>query len=344
MFPPESTVASLGRRPKSALILAPETALLLYGEAGLAEIRSASELVVTIDDPSSLAARPAILAEVEVLFTGWGCPRIDGSVLAAAPQLRAVFFAGGTLRYWISDAVWERGLIVVGAYSVNAIPVAEFTLAAVLLSLKRTWHYLGQHKSTAAYPLPKVPSPGAHHSTVGLIGLGEIGRLVRERLRPFELDILAFDPYADTTVAKELGVTLASLEEVFRRSDVVSLHAPHLPSTEGMITGAHLASMRPGATFINTARGQIVREAEMAEVLRAREDLTALLDVLAEEPPAPDNPLLGLPNVFITPHIAGSLDRECLRMGELVLAEFARWVRGEPLRHQITREKAATLA
>lgn len=302
-----------------------------------------SDLIVTIDDPARLAAEPQLLADVEVLFTGWGCPRLDARILAAAPRLRAVFFAGGTIRYWVSEAVWERDLVVVSASTANAIPVAEFTLAAILLSLKRTWHYLGQHKVTGAYPLPQLTAPGAYRSTVGLIALGAVGRLVRERLRPFDLEVLAFDPHADSAMGAALGVTLVGLDELFRHSDVVSMHAPHLPTTEGMITGAHLEVMRPGATFINTARGQIVREDEMARVFRARTDLTAVLDVLAQEPPPPDHPLIGLPNIFITPHIAGSLGRECLRMGALVLDQYRKWLRGEPLDARLTRERAALL-
>ncbi len=333
----------VGKRPRSALLLEPATAALLYGPEGLEEIRGTSELVVTIDDPARLALEPQLLADVEVLFTGWGCPRLDARVLAAAPRLQAVFFAGGTIRSWVSEAVWERNLVVVSAYTVNAIPVAEFTLAAILLSLKRTWHYLGQHKVTGAYPLPQLPAPGAYRSTIGLIALGAIGRLVRERLRPFDLEVLAFDPYASPATGVALGVTLVGLDELFRRSDVVSLHAPLLAATERMITGAHFELMRPGATFINTARGLLVREDEMARVFRARPDLTAVLDVLAQEPPPPDHPLVGLPNVFVTPHIAGSLGRECLRMGELVLDQYRKWLRGESLEDRLTRERAALL-
>lgn len=332
-----------GKRPKSALLLEPATADLLYGSEGLEEIRRTSELVAIIEDPTQLRAQPQLLADVEVLFTGWGCPRLDAAILMAAPRLRAIFFAGGTIRYWVSDAVWERNLVVVTAGTANALPVAEFTLAAILLSLKRAWHYWGLHKSTGAYPLPHVAAPGAYRSTVGLIALGAISRLVRERLRPFDLQVIAYDPYADATRAAELGLTLVSLEEVFRRSDVVSLHAPHLPATAGMITGAHFAAMKPGATFINTARGQLIREDEMVGALRERADLTAVLDVLASEPPPADHPLLRLPNVFITPHIAGSRDRECLRMGELVLDQYRKWLRGEPLVAQLTRERAELL-
>jgi phosphoglycerate dehydrogenase-like enzyme len=173
---------------------------------------------------------------------------------------------------------------------------------------------------------------------VGLVSLGLIGRLVRERLRPFDLRVLAYDPYVKPDYARELDVQLLPLAEVFRRSDVVSLHTPLREETEKMITGAHFASMKPGATFINTARGAIVHETEMIEVLKQRPDLQAVLDVTYPEPPEPGSPLYTLPNVILTPHIAGSMDGECRRMGRYMVEELRRFVAGKPLRWQVTRE------
>jgi phosphoglycerate dehydrogenase-like enzyme len=144
--------------------------------------------------------------------------------------------------------------------------------------------------------------------------------------------------------ASRLGAEKCSLEAIFNRSDVVSLHTPWLKETEGMITGEHLALMKPNATFINTARGAVVREQEMIEVLQQRPDLFAILDVTYPEPPKPGSPLYTLPNVILTPHIAGSLDNECQRMGRYMVDELERYLAGEPLQWAISREKAATLA
>jgi phosphoglycerate dehydrogenase-like enzyme len=185
---------------------------------------------------------------------------------------------------------------------------------------------------------------GAYVSTVGLVSLGMVGRLVRERLRAFDLRVVAHDPYVTTEAAQVLGVDLVSLEELFASADVVSLHTPWLPETEGMIRGYHLASMKQNAALINTSRGTVGREAEMVEVLRERPDLWVVLDVTHPEPPAPDSHLYELSNVVLTPHIAGSLGRECRRMGRLVVDELRRYVEGEPLRHEITRDRAALTA
>ena len=135
-----------------------------------------------------------------------------------------------------------------------------------------------------------------------------------------------------------MNVELVSLEELFRRADVVSVHTPWLPETEGLIRGAHIASMKQGATFINTARGAVVRERELLEVLAARPDLQAVLDVAIEEPPAADSQMYTLPNVLLTPHIAGSTGAECRRMGRYMAEELVRYAAGEPLRWPVRPE------
>ena len=141
-----------------------------------------------------------------------------------------------------------------------------------------------------------------------------------------------------------MGVERVSLEELFARSDIISLHTPWLPATEGLITGELLASMKLNATLINTSRGAIVREQEMIAVLRQRPDLWAVLDVVYPEPPVPSSPLYELPNVVLTPHIAGSMQDECRRMGQYVIGELKRYLAGEPLKWGLTKERAARMA
>jgi phosphoglycerate dehydrogenase-like enzyme len=184
----------------------------------------------------------------------------------------------------------------------------------------------------------------AYGTTVGLVSLGMVGRLVRERLRPFDLRVVAYDPYVTPEESHVLGVDLMSLEDLFASSEVVSLLTPLLPETKGMILGSHLASMKHNATLSNTSRGAVVREAEMVEVLEERPDLWAVLDVTYPEPPEPNSRLYDLSNVVLTSHIAGSLGSECRRMGRLVVDELRRYVAGEPLKHEITRERAALMA
>jgi phosphoglycerate dehydrogenase-like enzyme len=144
--------------------------------------------------------------------------------------------------------------------------------------------------------------------------------------------------------AAELGVELVDLDRLFAEADVVSLHTPWLPETEGLIAGRHFERLRPGATFINTARGAVVREPEMTAVLQRRPEVYAVLDVTWPEPPAAGSPLYTLPNVFLTPHMAGSMGPECRRMGRFMADELGRYLRGDSLLGEVTREAAARLA
>jgi phosphoglycerate dehydrogenase-like enzyme len=172
-----------------------------------------------------------------------------------------------------------------------------------------------------------------------------IGRYVCERLKPFDLNVIAYDPFVSKEEAAILNVELCTLEEVFHRADVVSLHTPWLKETEGLITGEHIHSMKKWASFINTSRGAIVREPEMVEVLRQRSDLQAVLDVTFPEPPLPGSLLYSLPNVVLTPHISGaSSKKDIARMGSFAAEELRLYLNGEPLKWEITREKAQIMA
>ena len=171
-----------------------------------------------------------------------------------------------------------------------------------------------------------------------------VGRRVAQLLKPFELKVLAFDPYVGESDAAELDVTLVTPEDLFARALVVSNHLPDLPATRDMLGKTLLESMRPGATFINTGRGAQVVEAELAQVMERRPDLTALLDVTHPEPPVAGSPLFSLPNVHLSPHIAGSKGDEIKRQADYVIAEFERWEAGEPLRYRVTLEMLETMA
>jgi phosphoglycerate dehydrogenase-like enzyme len=337
---PEGVTSSF---PKALYLLDSGAFAKIYGEEERAAVAGLADVYAPLQTGDSVAKNPGVLAEAEVILSGWGAPAMDGGFLAAAPNLRVVFYGAGSIRRVATPAFWERGLRITSAYAANAVPVSEYALAAILFSLKRGWHFAFSARREKALPR-QGQVPGAYGSAVGLVSLGMVGRLVRERLRPFDLRVVAYDPFVTPEEAHVLGVDLMSLEDLFASSDVVSLHVPLLPETEGMILGSHLASMKRNATLINTSRGAVVREGEMVEVLGERPDLWAVLDVTYPEPPEPDSRLYDLPNVVLTPHIAGSLGSECRRMGRLVVEELRRYVAGESLEHEITRERAALMA
>jgi len=344
---PQSNLARLDatqRRLRGLYVLDGPSFELIYGPEEQRDIAELVDIDAPPQTPESIAGNPALLAKADVIFSGWGAPKMDEAFLRSAPNLRAVFYGAGSIRYFTTDAFWKRAVVVTSAAAANAVPVAEYTVNVIALSLKHFWRYGTRAKTGQGWGDHTRPLPGGFRRTVGLISLGMIGRLVRERLRPFDLRVIAYDPFLSPAEAAKLDVEGVSLEELFQRADVASLHTPWLKETEGMITGQHLASMKSGATFINTARGAIVREPEMIEVLRQRPDLTAVLDVTHPEPPAPDSPFFALPNVVLTPHIAGSMGTEINRLGRYMVEELQRYVAGEPLQWQITAQAATMLA
>lgn len=294
--------------------------------------------------PAGIRHAPELLHDMEILFSSWSCPALDADLLAHAPNLKMVFYGAGTIKRIVSDEFWERGIRITHAANANGVIVAQFTLGQIILSLKGMWPHAHNTKIERTFS-QRRGYPGLGHTKVGLIGLGLIGRHVYELLKPFDVDILVYDPYMDVETAEQLGVCLVDLNTLFSQCHVVSLHAPWTPNTEGMISGSHFELMLPNATFINTARGALVREQEMIAVLQQRSDIYALLDVTYPEPPAADSPLFDLPNVILTPHIAGAIEKnETRTMGEAMSEELRRYLNNEPLKWEVTQEKLRTMA
>jgi phosphoglycerate dehydrogenase-like enzyme len=286
----------------------------------------------------SAARADEVLGEADVLLAHWGCLPVDAAFLARAPRLRMVAYAAGTVKDSIAPEVFDRGILVTSGAAANAVPVAEFTLAAVLFAGKDVF---GARERLRADADPQRPWPtrrrpvGNLAKRVGLIGASHVGRTVIELLRPFRLEVLLADPYVDEGAAATLGVRLVELDELLATSDVVSIHAPALPETRHLIGAPELARMDDGATLVNTARGSLLdHDALVAELRTGR--LHAVLDVTDPEPLPDDHELLRLPNAFVTPHLAGSQGTELNRMAELVLEEIRRFGAGEPPLHPVT--------
>ena len=295
----------------------------------------------------SLLARSGEFADVRLVFTGWGTPRLDEDLLMALPSIEAVFHGAGSVRKIATDAFWERDILLTSAYRVNAVPVAQYTVAAIVFALKRAFPFCQSLRCGRPVAMPdRNAVPGVYQGTrVGVISLGAIGSLVCEMLSGYGVDILVYDPYAGANTFHDLHVKpVDTLEELFTCCDVVSLHAPWLRETEGLVTGKLLRLMPRHATFINTARGAIVNEAELFDVLRARPDLYAVLDVICDEECYHQHALTRLPNVFMTPHIAGSKGRESHRMGMTAVEECRRYLNGDPPLCSLNEKESQMLA
>lgn len=334
------------RRPATVLAMAPALTLDLFGpeqESRLARVCDVLDRtpLAAFDDPRAAA----LLPRTEVLLTSWGCPPLDTAVLARMPALRAVVHAAGTLKNHVTPALFERDVAVVSAAAANAIPVAQYALAAILWAAKGVFALRERYRATRGWRnWPReIPGIGSLGKTVGIVGASHIGRLVLEWLRPHELTLLLADPTLDDAQARALGATRVSFDDLLTASDVVSLHAPLLPETLGLLDATRLARMRDGAVLVNTARGGLVNAAALeAEVVSGR--LSAVIDTSEPEVLPAGSPLYTLPNVFLTPHIAGSLGSETRRMLDLALDEIERFARGETLRHAVRREDLARIA
>lgn len=330
---------------KGLYIMQKEFIDLVYPADVKEEIGSLVTMVSKPLTAQEVKENTAILNDVDVIFSGWGGLKFTEEILDAAPNLKAVFYAAGSIKSIVSDAFWERDIIITTANVANGMPVAEFTLSQIFFTLKGGWNFVRDLRTTKKYPSkPFHHIAGGFNSTVGLISLSTIGKEVVKMLQSFDVKVLAYDPFASEADAKAINVELCSLDDIFERSDVVSLHTPLLPETTGMITGDHFEKMKAHASFINTARGAIVKQDDMLDILTRREDITAILDVVYPEPPPQESPLFELPNVILTPHIAGSEGPECGRMGAFMRDELKRYLKGEALNYRVTKKAFDVMA
>ena len=268
------------------------------------------------------------LSETEYVFSTWGMFPFTEEMFARMPRLKAVFYAAGATDKFAGPFL-ARGIKVVSAWRANAVPVAEFTVSQIVLALKGYFRCLRETTSPEAWRKPRT-APGVFGETVALIGSGSISTLVRKLLGNYRLEVLTVDSLPEKRTV--------SIEEAFRRAFVVSNHLFNGENNQNCLKKEHFLSMRPGAVFINTGRGQQLDEPGFIEAMKARPDLTALLDVTWPEPPEKDSPLYTLPNVFLTPHIAGSINDEVRRMADFVIGDFRRLLAGEPLENEVTEE------
>jgi phosphoglycerate dehydrogenase-like enzyme len=281
-------------------------------------------------------------ATADVILGHWGCPRLDEAALAERPNVVLLAYAAGTVRDVVTPASWARGVAVTSAAAANAVPVAEYTLAAILFANKGVF----ASRERLRNPDLRIRRPrpvGNHGKRVGLVGASLVGRRVVELLRPFDLDVAVSDPFLTDEEAERLGVTAVGLDDLFATSDVVSIHAPDLPSTRHLVGAAPLALLRDGATLINTARPALVDQDALEREL-ATGRISAVLDVTDPEPLPSDHPLLGLANAFVTPHVAGAQGSELVRLADLAITEIERFAAGEPPLHPVTEADLGRIA
>ncbi len=315
----------------------------VYAPAKMDRLRAETGADGHIYTREELLEKP--LPGVTTVFSTWGMPALTEEEIATyLPNLTALYYAAGTVQVFARPFL-ARGIRVFSAWQANAVPVARFTAAQILLALKGYFRVqpLCRNDRTAAKAL-LAHYPGSYDARVGLVGCGAIGRRVATLLKDMDLTVLVYDPYLPVEEARALGVERVSLEKLFSTCQVVSNHLPDLASTKGLIRRELLLSMPPYSTFINTGRGAQLSEEDLCDMLTEDDTRTALIDVLVGEQDSVDKPLNRLPNCFITPHMAGSSGLEVRRMADYMLEALACVRAGRPCPYEVFPRMLDTMA
>ncbi len=275
--------------------------------------------------------RPLTSTELRALLPGCdgyiaGLDYIDRAALETADRLRVIARYGAGVDRIDLAAAAEKSIVVTNTPMANAVSVAELTIG-LMLSLARSIPTLANETRGGGWP--RTVGVTLEGKTIGLIGLGSIGKAVARRLRAFECTLLGYDPAADARLGSTLGIELAPLDEVIRRSDFLSLHVPLLPTTRKMVDASFLARMKPASFLINTARGEVIDDGALAEALQMGHLRGAALDVFSQEPPDRTHLLFALPQVITTPHCGAHTDGAANAMGWAALRDCLAVLRGE---------------
>lgn len=340
------STSSQTNRPTVAILLTPAMRKQIIPPsaeeklAGVATVRAAAEGELTVEN------LPRLLEGATAAITGWGTPSLDEATLARLPSLKLLAHAAGSVRKLAPLAAIEEGrLHVTHAASQIGASVVEFVISQTLSVLRSPSKLSDGMKAGESWFDLREKYLGRllGAQTVGVVGAGYVGRLMIGLFQAFGARVRVSDPYLSTTRAAELGVELCELNDLFRSSDIISLHVPSLPETQHMIGQEQLALLCDGALFINTARGTIVDEGALIEALQQGR-FTAILDVYENEPLPVDSIFRTLPNAIISPHAAGHTVDTRLRQGSAAVDEVCLFLAGQPLRHEVTKSILATMA
>lgn len=275
--------------------------------------------------------KPLTSAEVARLLPGVdgyiaGLDAIDASALDAADRLKVIARYGVGVDSVDLAAAQARGIVVTNTPGANSVSVAELALG-LMLALARQIPEAVDAVHQGKWP--RYTGISLEGKTIGILGLGAIGKQLARRLAGFDCKILAFDPYADVTFAKENHVELVAMDDVICQADFVSLHLPLLPETRGLVNDDFLSKMKKGSFLINTSRGEAVDEAALLRALQSGHLKGAGLDAFTVEPPDPQNPLLALPQVIATPHLGAQTDGATSNMGWFAMRDCLAVLKGE---------------
>ncbi len=284
------------------------------------------------------------------LVTGWGTPPLTEQVFENADRLRIIAHSAGSVKYMFPEDVIRkyvvpRGTCVFSANQAVAYNVAESTIGLLIMTSHRFLDHALAIREKVVWRDPNIPWNGQFlmGSTVGIVAASKVGREVIRLLKPFDVKILVYDPYLPEWEAGRLGVKKADLDDLFSRCDFVTIHAPLLPETEGMIGARQLKLLKDGAVLVNTSRGKVIDHQALIEELQKGRFLAAL-DVTDPEPLPPDSPLRKLPNVIITPHVSGSGHYGYFKIGASTLKALEDFFAGKTPEGAVNFDQYARIA
>ncbi|MGN1075160.1 MAG: hydroxyacid dehydrogenase [Eubacteriales bacterium] len=315
----------------------------IFSEKALARLASFGEVVRNEGAPTDENVKKTI-AGADIAITSWGNTTLHREILDCAPGLRLIVHAAGSIKPIVCDEVWERGIRVTGSPKPLGMGVAETALGFTISASKNYYNLNANLHANGPWHEGYDNIRELYDLTVGVIGAGWAGGHYLELMQNFGVETLLYDPYCSEEKAARLHTTLASFEEVLRRSDIISIHAPNIPETYHMFNAETLGWMKKDAVLINTARGAIVDEHALYEHMAAGNLKYACLDVFDPEPMEADNPLRTLPNVILTPHLAGLAQNGKLRIGMHAADEIEKFLSGRPMDCEATKEMLAKMA
>ena len=318
---------------RTVLAATPSFRDMVFGATSVVRLEALGDVVV-LDDPGDPTALTAALPGADVLITSWGATPLTAEVLDHADRLRLIAHSASSVKHFVTDEVFRRGLRITQAGQAMAEPVAEVSLAFTLSLLHRIQRFDHQMHD-GAWRDDAPPQHGLRSSRIGVVGASRTGVEYIRMLVALGAEVVVYDPYLTYERAAQLGVRRTTLDELLRTSRVVALHAPTLPETHNLIGARELALMADGSSLVNTARSWLIDSpALLAELRTGRID--AALDVFDEEPLPADSPYRSLTNVLLTPHQAAATVECYLEMGEITAGEIERFAAGEPLEYELT--------
>lgn len=317
----------------------------VYPSSLLSRIKEHGELAEGVVGRSSLEQYKRWLSNCGALFSTWGMEAFtEEEIRKYFPKLKYVFYAAGSVQHFAAPFL-NCGVRVFSAWQANAVPVAEYTFAQIILANKGFFQsvYLTKTKRQEAQRIA-ASHAGNYDTTVGIVGAGAIGSMVCEKLRELHCRVVCYDPFMSGEKASRLCVEQVSIEELFEQSDVISNHLANKDELEGFYNYPLFKRMKPFATFINTGRGRQVVDADLDRALKEEPGRAAVLDVTYPEPLPKDALLIKNEQVFLTPHIAGSMGSEVVRMAEYMLADFGRVLNGSSPLYEVSLSMLKTMA